>query len=167
MSNAEHEMHPLDWWRTNQRHYPMLANVARICLGCPGSQIECERVFSLCGLTISLLRNRVTNDNLAQVVYITKNTCPGTTLEEILGKANGTTNTSLFLNQRDADNTNRMPNAPMNEIDLYGETDTDSHEGDHEPEHDPDDIVIETPYDWQEVIELDAHNNADDDSSGI
>ena len=60
-----------------------------------------------------------------------------------------------------------MPNAPMNEIDMYDEIDTDTHEGDHKPGHDPDDIVIETPYDWQEVFELDAHNNADDDSSGI
>ena len=48
---------PLEWWRANDHFYPMLANVARVALSCPGSQIECERVFSLCGLTVSLLRN--------------------------------------------------------------------------------------------------------------
>ena len=75
VKESDMDIHPLAWWRANDHLYPMLANVARVALCCPGSQIECERVFSLCGLTVSLLlRNRMTTDKLAQVVYLTKNT---------------------------------------------------------------------------------------------
>ncbi len=34
-------LRPLAWRRENESSYPMLSNVARVALGCHGSQIEC------------------------------------------------------------------------------------------------------------------------------
>ena len=93
--------HPLEWWKFNARNYPVLAQLARICLACPGSQIENERVFSLCGLTVSNLRNKMTTDNLAEVVYLTKNTASEETLSTILTKAYGQSSAYQYLHQRD------------------------------------------------------------------
>mmetsp|Transcript_12990 Transcript_12990/g.36528 ORF Transcript_12990/g.36528 Transcript_12990/m.36528 type:complete len:128 (-) Transcript_12990:13-396(-) len=39
----------------------------------PGSQIECERVFSLAGLIASSRRNRMCHDNLALLVFLKRN----------------------------------------------------------------------------------------------
>ena len=113
ISPTDISTHPLQWWKSNARNYPMLAQLARICLACPGSQIENERVFSLCGLTVSNLRNRMTTDNLAEVVYLTKNTCPEETVSRILTKAYGHSTAHNYLYQRDE--TNRLTNMPRHE----------------------------------------------------
>ena len=52
---------------------PMLRDVARIVLGVPASQIECERVFSEAGLVTSGLRNRLGVENLDALVVISRN----------------------------------------------------------------------------------------------
>ena len=39
----------------------------------PASQIECERVFSVAGQISSLLRNRMSVENLSTMVYLYKN----------------------------------------------------------------------------------------------
>ena len=106
-------MHPLEWWKSNARNYPMLAQLARICLACPGSQIENERVFSLCGLTVSNLRNKMTTDNLAEVVYLTKNTPAEETLCRLLTKASGQYDANTYLYHRDG--SNRLDNMPRPE----------------------------------------------------
>ena len=64
---------PLTWWRAHATLYPSLANLARIVLGVPGSQIECERIFSLAGLLTSRLRNRMSPERLDDIVFLSKN----------------------------------------------------------------------------------------------
>eukprot|EP00951_Prasinocladus_malaysianus_P036421 scaffold383383_cov31-Prasinocladus_malaysianus.AAC.1 len=46
--------------------------------------VECERVFSPCGQLVERLRNQMQRDNLASVVYISKNLDQEATLQEIL-----------------------------------------------------------------------------------
>ena len=113
VSQADMTNHPLEWWKCNARNYPMLAQLARISLACPGSQIENERVFSLCGLTVSNLRNKMTTDNLAEVVYLTKNTSPEETVSRILTKAYGYSTAQQYLYQRDE--ANRLTHMPRPE----------------------------------------------------
>ena len=67
------KQNPLDWWRAHSTLYPSLANLARIVLAVPGSQIECERVFSLAGLMTSHLRNKMSPERLDVVVLLSKN----------------------------------------------------------------------------------------------
>jgi hypothetical protein len=56
-----------------------------------GSQIECERVFSLARLLTCLLRNRMFFENLASLVFMNKNVDVETTLDDLLGLSVETT----------------------------------------------------------------------------
>jgi len=163
VTDAEMDQHPLDWWRAHEPQYPMLAHAARIFLSCPGSQIECERVFSLCGLTVSLLRNRMTTDNLSDVVYITKNSCQVSELEDILGAAHGKQPARSYLSRVDGEG---KPNIPRDEATTAEVAIADDEGADVEPEVDYDcgeenTLVLDTPFDWEEVVNL---NELDDDS---
>lgn len=156
VASADMSKNPLLWWREHEHLYPMLANAARIFLCCPGSQIECERVFSLCGLTVSLLRNRMTTENLNNVVYLTKNTDPEHELKHILSSANGQSSTSKYLAET---NENVLPNVPRSEIFMASEVDADAlYDCENIPEGD--DAIFENPLDWEQVVQT---NSADDD----
>lgn len=45
---------PLIWWKQHHKSFPLLAELARMILDVPSSQIECERVFSLTGIIIKV-----------------------------------------------------------------------------------------------------------------
>lgn len=160
---------PLTWWRENESSYPMLSNVARIALGCPGSQIECERVFSLCGITVSLLRNRMTTDNLAQTVYVSKNVDQTNVLASILAGANGMAAAESFLNHKSA--TSHYTHRPLmewevKEVDVYEEidmfTDSDAATTSFTTISDSmdEEVALQTPHDWDDVVQVD---DSDDD----
>ena len=80
---------PLKWWARHATLYPSLAELARMVLAVPVSQIECERVFSLAGLLTSLLRNRMSSENLASLVFLNKNINVEKTLDDLLGPIHG------------------------------------------------------------------------------
>ena len=54
-------------------------------LGYPGSQIECERVFSLAYLLVAAPRNRMSSDRLASTVFASKNIDMDKALHDLLG----------------------------------------------------------------------------------
>ena len=140
------DVHPLKWWKENQRNYPMLAPVVRIVLSCPGSQIECERVFSLCGATVALLRNRMSTDNLAQSIYVSKNIDQVALLRSLLQEANGQSACDKYLME--------PGNHPQSETIA---ADLDSEEGFFSSNTDDMDIEDESfgnpADDWDEVVE--------------
>ena len=76
---------PLTWWAQHCHAYPLLAELARIVLGCPGSQIECERIFSLAWLLTAALRNRMSSERLSSVVIISKSINVDKVLNDLLG----------------------------------------------------------------------------------
>lgn len=80
---------PLKWWAKHATLYPSLAELARVVLSIPGSQIECERVFSLAGLLTSMLRNRMSSENLASLVFLNKNLDVEAALDDLLGTVHG------------------------------------------------------------------------------
>jgi hypothetical protein len=61
---------PLDWWERNSTHFPLLSEAARRILCIPASSAPSERVFSSAGLTITQLRNRLTGDNAADIIFV-------------------------------------------------------------------------------------------------
>ena len=79
----------LAWWSTNHKNYPLLASLARIVLCVPGSQIECERVFSEAGLITAGLRNRLGVENLDMLVFISRNADIRTYIEDAITKVHG------------------------------------------------------------------------------
>ena len=124
----------------------MLAPVVRIVLSCPGSQIECERVFSLCGATVALLRNRMSTDNLAQSIYVSKNIDQVALLRSLLQEANGQSACDKYLME--------PGNHPQSETIA---ADLDSEEGFFSSNTDDMDIEDESfgnaADDWDEVVE--------------
>ena len=86
---ATYAVSPLTWWADHSTLFPSLAELARIVLAVPGSQIECERVFSLAGLLTSQLRNRMSPENLGSLVFLSKNLDTDAALDELLGPTYG------------------------------------------------------------------------------
>ena len=60
---------PLQFWRSRETDYPKLAPVALDLVSAPASQAFVERIFSVCGLLSSGLRNRATT-SLEQRVFL-------------------------------------------------------------------------------------------------
>ncbi len=60
---------PLQFWRSREAFYPKLAPVALDLVSAPASQAFVERIFSVCGLLSSGLRNRATT-SLEQCVFL-------------------------------------------------------------------------------------------------
>jgi hypothetical protein len=49
----------LSWWKQNSDKYPLLSKIAADYLGMMITSASCERFFSICGLNISKIRNRI------------------------------------------------------------------------------------------------------------
>lgn len=64
---------PLTWWKHNEAKFPNVGFLARQYLGIPGSQIEIERIFSVAGVLMNLLRTKLGIDNLESLVMIYTN----------------------------------------------------------------------------------------------
>eukprot|EP00873_Tetraselmis_striata_P029455 jgi/Tetstr1/449719/TSEL_036787.t2 len=79
----------LDWWRMHHADFPLVAELARLLLCIPASQIECERIFSLAELVTQHLRNRMGVEMMSQQVFIKKNVDAATEVQDILMQAYG------------------------------------------------------------------------------
>jgi hypothetical protein len=88
-SNESNKVDPLRWWAAHAKLYPLLAPLIRIVFSCLGSQIECERVFSLAGLLTSALRNCMSPERLADVVFVSKNLDLAVEINDLLGNYYG------------------------------------------------------------------------------
>lgn len=89
MQHGEQLLKPLDWWRENERAFPSLAELASVVFSVPGSQIECERVFSLAGLITAGSRNRLGAENMDMLVFISKNANRKEMIEDAVYKVFG------------------------------------------------------------------------------
>ena len=80
---------PLEWWKEHAEKFPILSQLARIVLAVPGSQIECERVFSLAGLLTKKLRSKMRAERLDHMVFLGKNMDVAVELERCLAPQYG------------------------------------------------------------------------------
>ncbi|CAJ0643724.1 15364_t:CDS:2 [Entrophospora sp. SA101] len=55
----ENECNPLMWWCTYKETFPFLSELAKDYLAIQSTSVPCEQSFSVTGLTISKLRNRL------------------------------------------------------------------------------------------------------------
>lgn len=58
----------LDWWRDHAAELPLLSSLARSVFSIQAASAEAERLFSLAGLVMTLLRNRLGEAGSAQVI---------------------------------------------------------------------------------------------------
>ena len=61
---------PLQWWCQRQGKYPWLSRLARRCLCVPATSASSERLFSSAGLTVTKLRNRLSDEHITTLVYL-------------------------------------------------------------------------------------------------
>jgi hypothetical protein len=88
-SNESNKVDPLKWWGAHAKLYPLLAPLVSIVFSCHGSHIECELVFSLAGLLTLALRNRMSLERLADVVFVSKNLDLAVEINDLLGNYYG------------------------------------------------------------------------------
>jgi len=55
---------PLQWWKTNNVRYPVLAKMAKDYLAIPASSASSERAFSKAGLLITDRRGRLSSSSV-------------------------------------------------------------------------------------------------------
>ena len=55
----ENRIDPLLWWQAQQDEFPILMQIARDYLCIQATSVASEQAFSIAGLTISPLRNRL------------------------------------------------------------------------------------------------------------
>jgi len=62
-----------NWWREYKDRFPHLFVCFLAVFAMPGSEIEAERIFSICGILTALRRNRMSDCMMDKLVYINKN----------------------------------------------------------------------------------------------
>jgi hypothetical protein len=64
---------PLVWWRQSAVTFPMLAVVAKKYLCIPATSVASERLFSGAGQIVTPLRNRLDQENVNKMLFLSKN----------------------------------------------------------------------------------------------
>ena len=65
---------PLEWWKSNHTHYPMIAELVRKFWSLPATSVRSEEVFSVAGGILTKKRNRLLPSNVDKLVFIHDNT---------------------------------------------------------------------------------------------
>ena len=63
----------LNWWKMAAPEYPKLAAVARKLLSIPATSAASESVFRYAGLTVTELRNRLSQETVSDILFIRHN----------------------------------------------------------------------------------------------
>jgi hypothetical protein len=71
--NVPLNVDPLDWWRKNYHHFPLIAQVACKVLSIPASAAACERVWSKAGLVLSPRRATLLPEHVNKYLFICMN----------------------------------------------------------------------------------------------
>jgi hypothetical protein len=64
---------PNAWWRVNSHRFPMLCELARKWMGCMGTSVPSERVFSTGGKIVSIKRCSLTPEIAEDLAFIAHN----------------------------------------------------------------------------------------------
>lgn len=72
------------FWSTRAVKYPRLYRMAMKYLVIPPTSVECERMFSVSGMTDSALRSRLLNEHLELLVFLKQNMNSEQTLRRML-----------------------------------------------------------------------------------
>ena len=59
----------LEWWKTHQTEFPLLANLAKTYLCIPGTSVPSERVFSTAGDIVRSERSVLSAEHVDQLVF--------------------------------------------------------------------------------------------------
>merc|ERR1712208_68654 len=60
---------PLNWWKENERHYPLLSPLAKAFLSIPATSVPSERVFSTAGDIVNAQRSQLLPENVDMLIF--------------------------------------------------------------------------------------------------
>jgi hypothetical protein len=64
---------PLQWWKTNQSLFPILANLARIYLAVQATSAPSERVFSTASRILSDIKSKLNPEMAGKMLFVQRN----------------------------------------------------------------------------------------------
>jgi hypothetical protein len=67
---VELDIEPLVWWRVHETEYPILSRIARDYLVIQSTSVPAEEAFSIAGLTINKLRNKLLPDTARAIICL-------------------------------------------------------------------------------------------------
>ena len=67
------QANPLDWWKLNSGHFPLLSCMARKLLAIPATSAPSERVFSAAGHIVNKRRASLSSENVEMLVFLATN----------------------------------------------------------------------------------------------
>ena len=70
MPNEDKDSDPLEFWRLNDRHFPVLSVLARRYLAIPASSASSERLFSRLKLIATSARQNLSSHTLCQLLFV-------------------------------------------------------------------------------------------------
>ena len=62
----------LEWWKSHQTEFPLLANLAKTYLCIPGTSVPSERVFSTAGDIVRSERSVLSPEHVDQLIFLKK-----------------------------------------------------------------------------------------------
>ncbi|POM61502.1 hypothetical protein PHPALM_29466 [Phytophthora palmivora] len=64
---------PLKWWKSNDSDFPLITPVVRKYFGVVATSVLSERCFSCAGNTITARRNKLTGENVRDIIFLHNN----------------------------------------------------------------------------------------------
>lgn len=64
---------PLKWWKDNEKHFPVIAKIAKKYLSIPATSVPCERVFSDAGNIITKKRSSLKCEMAEKLIMLFHN----------------------------------------------------------------------------------------------
>ena len=58
----------LEWWKSHQEQFPLLSYLVRCVFAVPVASSKSERVFSIAGLLVTAIRNRLDPETMESLV---------------------------------------------------------------------------------------------------
>lgn len=66
-------INPLQWWRDNEKRFPIISQIARKILCIPATSIPSERVFSTAGNIVTSKRSCLSSRNVNMLIFLSQN----------------------------------------------------------------------------------------------
>jgi len=66
-------MDPFEWWKSHEKKFPLVAQLAKKYLCIPATSFASERVFSTAGNIVTPQRNCLATENVATNVFLYQN----------------------------------------------------------------------------------------------
>ena len=70
LPDAPPDIDQLEWWKSHQKQFPLLSYLVRCVFAVPVASSKSERVFSIAGLLVTPIRNRLDPETVESLVTV-------------------------------------------------------------------------------------------------